>query len=302
MQRVVHQWRQLSRHDPAEMLCAVVAEPIARLCRLLTPEGLPAHESGVALQQSLRPSAVESSAGSFLSARSDSLSEASSWVSGKFYGPAPASGRLHVPRLCRILVVLQQAGSPRGYSLSSAAPCTAAEEQEPGQDGATPPASRRSRRNLAAALLIDSPSVFGPLPDPCSSPTFRKLSDPSMRSALQQDAPQRPSGTASVNLLRRLSSSRSKGAEPSASSPIAGSLRSYSSGMVPVLDSVSSMVDDADLVPVAGSSAVDLPPRAWTILKRAALAYAGACLPGPLPPDLSETSCMQLHHILEMFV
>jgi hypothetical protein len=159
-----------------------------------------------------------------------------------------------------------------------------AEEQELGQDDAIlhgPRDSRRSGRNLAAALLIDSPSVLGPLPDPCSSPTFRKLSDPSMHSHLHQDALQRASGSASVNLLRRLSSSRSKGTAPSAPSLTAGSLRSYSSGMVPVLDSVSSMADDAELVSGAAaadssSTPVQLPPRARALLKRAAISYAGA--------------------------
>ena len=283
------------------MLCAVVAEPIARLCRLLTPEGSPARESGAALQQSLGHSAVDSSAGSFLSARSDSLSEASSWVSGKVLPgqlQAPVSDCLHVPRPYMIEVMLQQTGCARGYALSSIAVCTAAEEQEPGQEAATAPASRRSRRNLTAALLIDSPSVFGPLPDPCSSPTFRKLSDPNMRGALQQDAPQRPPGGASGVLLRRLSGGRSKGAESSAPSLTAGSLRSYSSGMVPVLDSVSSMLDDAELVPTAaaaGSSSGDLPPKARILLKRAAVVYSGTCLHATHPVT-REASSLQHQH------
>jgi hypothetical protein len=64
----------------------------ARFGRLLTPDNSPARENGAVLQQSLDSSAVESSAGSFLSARSDSLSEASSWVSGEVL-PRASSGK-----------------------------------------------------------------------------------------------------------------------------------------------------------------------------------------------------------------
>lgn len=53
------------------------------------------------------------------------------------------------------------------------------------------------RRNLAT--LIDSPGVLGPLPDPCSSPTFRKLSESDARCRLQPDVlPPAPSSAATA--------------------------------------------------------------------------------------------------------
>jgi hypothetical protein len=68
---------------------AVVSEPLAtlsaRFSRLLTPEGSPARGDGAALQQALGPPEVESSAGSFLSACSELLSDAGSWTSGEAF-------------------------------------------------------------------------------------------------------------------------------------------------------------------------------------------------------------------------
>lgn len=137
------------------------------------------------------------------------------------------------------------------------------------------PVSNDSSALSATALLIDSPSVLGPLPDPCRSPTYRKLSDPSGCGI------QSPAGSSDAAAPQRQFSGRSRvGATTKTLSrgslrSFSSSVRSYSGGQVPVLDSVSSLDGDAELGLLSGVSAAAGTVSVAVMLRHAAAAYAG---------------------------
>lgn len=118
-----------------------------------------------------------------------------------------------------------------------------------------------------AALLIDSPGVLGPLAEPCRSPTFRSLAAHSRRGsfAVPKGVGNQPGVAKNLNF---------------------GSVRSYSGGRVPVLDSVTSLQDEPlgrrDSWGSGGGGAdgnaggEPLPVAAAALLQHAELAYEGA--------------------------
>lgn len=127
-----------------------------------------------------------------------------------------------------------------------------------------------------AALLIDSPGVLGPLPDPCRSPTFRSLAQRRRHSGLSLGKGGQPAQPLTAKALSF------------------GSAHSYSGGRIPILDSVTSLHDE----PLGrlesgsgdggngGGAGGALPATAATLLRHAELAYDGGRLPAApaMPP------------------